>query len=99
MARGERRLFVVTRIGATAGAGAAMARWERSEATVRRAARRLPLQADVGNEDDAASAVTRTSTVAECAEGGRRVANGARQTPRGWWRRCTKRLPRLVERV
>jgi hypothetical protein len=30
-----------------------------------------------------ASDVTRTSTVAECAEGGRRVANGVRQSPRG----------------
>ena len=43
-----------------------------------------------------ASAVTRTSTVAECAEGGWRVTNGARRTPRGWWRRFTERLRRLV---
>ena len=35
------------------------------------------------DEGYAASAVTRTSTVAECAEGGRREANGARHTPRG----------------
>jgi hypothetical protein len=77
-----------------------MARRERTEATVRRAARRLRARTEPRADGGAASAVTRTSTVAECAEGGWRVANGVRQAPRGQeGGAARKRLPRLVEWV